>query len=120
MNAWNPAASQLPPRRRQKYGNAITEYRGRKYHSRKEARRAAQLDLLEAAGRVRNIRRQVKYQLKIGEQVICSYIADFCYESYDHGSWTPVVEDVKGVRTREYLLKKRLVKALLDIDIVET
>lgn len=107
-------------RRGNKFGAVRTEFDGVVYHSRREAQRARQLATLLRAERIRELRRQVKYVLKVGEAVICSYVADFVYLSYEHGQWRQVVEDVKGMRTREYLLKKRLMKALHNIDILET
>lgn len=95
---------------------------GETYDSRKEFRRAKELELLEMAGEIRNLRRQVKYILipaQRGPEEIgprggkrpgpllereCSYVADFCYE--ENGE--TVVEDVKGIRTPEYKIKRKL------------
>jgi len=49
-------------------------------------------------------------------QHICDYVADFTY--MDHSGF--VVEDVKGVRTRIYSMKKKLLKAVYNIKIKET
>jgi hypothetical protein len=43
---------------------------------------------------------------------------DFVYYDKRKGDW--VHEDVKGMRTREFIIKSRLMKALFDIDILET
>ena len=95
---------------------------GETYDSRKEFRRAKELELLERAGEISNVRRQVKYTLipaQRGPEEIgprggrrpgpllereCSYIADFVYE--ENGE--TVVEDVKGIRTPEYKIKRKL------------
>lgn len=67
--------------------------------------------LLEKAGAIQNLQRQVKYQLipsqKIAGKVVeraCGYVADFVY---DQGGET-VVEDTKGVKTPEYIIKRKL------------
>ena len=94
-----------------------------KYHSRKvvkdgitfdsakEARRFAELSLLERAGAIAGLQRQVRFELipsqRVGGKVVerpVTYIADFVYRE---GGET-VVEDVKGFRTKEYELKKKL------------
>ena len=49
---------------------------------------------------------------------ICAYIADFRYKREDKdGVWHEIVEDAKGVETPEFKLKKKLMKACLDIEI---
>ena len=97
---------------------------GETYDSRKEFRRAKELELLERAGEIRNLRRQVKYILipaQRGPEEIgprggrrpgpllereCSYVADFTYIDTETGEY--VVEDAKGVRTKEYVIKRKL------------
>lgn len=92
----------------------MSKYRSRKvtvdgetFDSKKEYKRWKELQLLEKAGEIRNLRRQVKYRLlpsqyiyKDGEKPVCverpvSYIADYVYE--DKGGKTHV-EDVKGYK----------------------
>lgn len=81
------------------------------YASKREARRAAELKLMEQAGTIRNLREQVPYLLipsqydgnKCVERSI-KYVADFVYEDGP----TTVVEDSKGLRTRDYILKRKL------------
>lgn len=84
---------------------------GLTFDSQKEARRYAELKLLEREGQIRGLRRQVKYELIPAQRIngktaerACSYIADFVYEENGH----TVVEDVKGFRTKEYLIKRKL------------
>ncbi len=77
------------------------------YSSRKEARRAQELKLEEKAGSICELKEQVKYELipkQDGERA-CNYIADFVY-SRESGRWT--VEDCKGLKTREYIIKRKL------------
>lgn len=95
-----------------KYNSKKTIVDGRKFDSKKEARRYQELLLLEKAGEIKNLSRQVKFVLipsqrdetgKVVERE-CSYKADFTYEE---GIKT-VVEDVKGYRTKEYIIKRKL------------
>ena len=52
------------------------------------------------------------------DQNICKYIADFKYNKVDdYGNLEEVVEDAKGVETPEFKLKKKLMKAVFNIDI---
>lgn len=88
------------------------------YASKREANRAAELELLERAGKICNLRKQVKFVLieKQGEHRAVTYVADFTYREADK----PIVEDVKGFRTPVYRLKKRLMFDKYGIDIRET
>lgn len=95
-----------------KYNSKKTIVDGQKFDSKKEARRYQELLLLEKAGEIKNLSRQVKFVLipsqrdengKVVERE-CSYKADFTYEE---GIKT-VVEDVKGYRTKEYIIKRKL------------
>lgn len=87
------------------------------FASQKEFGRWNQLKILEAAGAVRNLRRQVPYRLTVNDRLVATYIADFVYEDDNRGQ---VVEDAKGFRTEVYKLKRKLMLAVLGIDIVET
>lgn len=95
-----------------KYNSKKTVVDGQKFDSKKEANRYQELLLLEKAGVIKNLSRQVKFVLipsqrdengKVIERE-CSYKADFVYEE---GGKT-VVEDVKGFRTKEYIIKRKL------------
>jgi hypothetical protein len=97
--------------------NAIaveTEY-GR-FDSKLEYQRFLELQLMERAGLISDLRRQIKYPLVLGDTLVCTYIADFVYLK----NGTEVVEDSKGFRTREYLMKKNLMKKIHNIEIFET
>ncbi len=87
--------------KRPKYGNRKVVRDGITFDSAKEARRWSELLLLEKAGAIQNLQRQVKYQLipsqKIGGKVAeraVGYVADFVYEQ----DGEVIVEDVKGYR----------------------
>lgn len=78
------------------------------YASKAEAKRAAELKLLEKAGIIVDLAEQVRFELipkQDGERGIF-YIADFFYADAKTGVET--VEDVKGVRTRDYVIKRKL------------
>lgn len=109
--------------RKNKYNARIYKVGDEVFHSRKELHRYEELLLLEKAGQIHNLRREVKYLLipaqretvwKNGKhrqgKVIereCSYIADFVYE--ENGQ--TIVEDVKGgsaTKTDTYIIKRKL------------
>lgn len=96
-----------------KYNNKKTIIDGQVFDSRKEAKRFQELVLLENVGAIENLSRQVKFVLipsqrdeatgKVIERE-CSYRADFEYTE----DGKTVVEDVKGFRTKEYILKRKM------------
>ena len=91
-----------------KYHAQKVEFDGKRFDSRREARRYAELRLLERAGEITGLRTQVPCELipaQDGERP-CRYVADFVYSDLRTGEI--VVEDVKGVRTREYVIKRKL------------
>lgn len=102
--------------RQSKYGNTRTYYNGRTYDSKAEAKRAGELDILLRAGHIKSWEPQPKFEIVVNEKKICTYRADFKVE-YPDG--TTEIEDVKGVRTPVYKLKKKLVEALYGIEIQE-
>ena len=109
---------------RSKYGNIATVVDGIRFASKREARRWQDLRLLEKAGEIRNLMRQVRYPLTVNGIRITTYIADYVYVPLNRISkeweFNDVVEDVKGVRTPVYKLKRALMFAIHGIKIVET
>lgn len=107
---------------------------GESFDSRREYIRYCELKYLQHAGKISDLRRQVKYTLipaqrepdtigsrggvKKGRTIEreCAYIADFVYT--ENGE--TVVEDVKGVRTTEYIIKRKLMLYVHGIRIRET
>ncbi len=111
--------------------------------SQREAIRWAELLLLQRAGKIRDLDRQVKFELipayfeevytgefykrgaRMGEpkkKRVCIensvvYVADFVYVDNDTGE--KVVEDTKGERTKEYIIKRKLMLYLKGIKIKE-
>lgn len=96
---------------RNKYYSRKVTIDGIEFDSQKEARRFCELRLLERAGRITELQRQVKFELipsqKIDGKVVeraCTYIADFVY--IENGK--KVVEDTKGFKTKDYIIKRKL------------
>lgn len=93
-----------------KYKNKKVEYDGIKFDSIKEKNRYIGLKQMEKLGIIKNLQRQVKYELqpsfKFNGKTIRSinYIADFVYIQ----DGIEIIEDVKGMRTKEYILKKKM------------
>lgn len=94
------------------------------YDSRKEYHRAQQLKLKLKLGLISDLREQVSYLLipsqtndkGIKERPV-RYIADFVY--IDNATGETVVEDTKGVRTSEYIIKRKLMLLVHHITIKE-
>lgn len=121
-----------------KYNNRKIIIDGITFDSKKETLRYKELKTLEGAGVIRNLQRQVKYVLipaqyeesdeiyvkgknkgKHKKKLIereCSYYADFVYERCGK----IVVEDTKGMRTAEYIIKRKLMLYVHNIKIKET
>ena len=108
-----------------KYHNRKVKTRDGLVHaSKREARRWNELLLLERAGQIKDLQRQVKFVLitaqreqgtigkrggiKKGKLIEreCNYIADFVY--IDTKTEKMVVEDTKGCRTKDYIIKRKL------------
>lgn len=103
-----------------KFGNTKVVRDGLKFDSKREATRYEALKLLEGAGRIRNLKLQVKYEMRVNDVLICTYKADFVYDEYQHGKWLQVVEDSKGWPNDRWPMKKKLLKACHGIDVRET
>ncbi len=123
-----------------KYRNRKVKVDGILFDSKKEAQRYQELKLLESVGEICLLKCQDKFvllpeqreecnevykkgkhkgELKKGKLIEreCVYIADFTY--FDVASGEIVVEDVKGVKTREYVLKRKLMLFIHGIRIRE-
>jgi hypothetical protein len=108
-----------------KYRAKKVEIDNIKFDSEKEAKRYLQLKELQNNNKISNLRLQVKFEL-IPKQTDTnnkfkyhqiSYIADFVY--YNNETNEEVIEDVKGYKTPEYKLKKKLFYYRYKKDIVE-
>ena len=106
-----------------KYGNRKTEFDGLLFDSKREAQRWAELKLIEKAGEIKNLRRQVTFELippqkgKLRTERRTVYIADFVYEQ----DGETVVEDAKSkaTKTPEYIIKRKLLLWRYGIQIKE-
>lgn len=123
-----------------KYGSKKTILDGIAFDSKKEANRWAELKILEKAGKIEDLRRQVKFVLipaqyedstevyqrgankgkpKKGKLIEheAAYIADFVYRDKENDR--TVVEDTKGFKTKDYILKRKLLLERYKIRIQE-
>lgn len=104
-------------KRAHKYNAVKTVVDGITFASKAEARRYSELKLLENAGAIKNLCLQPPYPCVVNGKLICKYVADFIY--WDTEKDCQVTEDVKGMPTPVYRLKKKLVEALHGITITE-
>lgn len=130
----------IPQKKENKYHAEKVKIDGEVFASKKEHRRHCELKLLERAGKISNLRTQVKYELipsqweeietdevyvkgtkkgqkknkKCVERGV-SYIADFVY--CEGGK--EIVEDAKGMRPSDYIIKRKLMLYILGIKVVE-
>jgi hypothetical protein len=103
-----------------KYHNKWVEVDGIKFPSIKEAERWKTLRLMERAGEIVGLNRQVKIELVPKSNLFRAvyYVADFVY--FDKRTGKTVYEDSKGMKTKEYLLKRKLLYWRHGIEITET
>lgn len=115
-----------------KYHSKPVVIDGIKFDSQKEAGRYKQLRMWEEEGKISNLERQVPFLL-VPKQMLehprrnlhktglvncereIKYLADFVY--YRDG--VKIVEDVKGLKTPEYIIKRKLMKFFHNIEINE-
>ena len=116
-----------------KYHSKKITIDGNTFDSRKEYRRFCELSLLQRAGTIQDLQRQVEFELipaqrepdtigvrggvKKGKtlELAVKYVADFVYK--ENGK--TIVEDVKGFKTPEYRIKKKLMLFIHGIKIKE-
>ena len=116
-----------------KYGSRKITRDGMTFDSLREYRRFCELRLLEKAGQITDLRRQVKFVLvpaqygpdsigkrggvkrgKLIEREV-SYVADFVYAQ----DGKQIVEDSKGFRTKDYIIKRKLMLWVHGIQVKE-
>lgn len=111
--------SEEQPKKPSKYGNEKTKTDdGIVHDSKKEAKRWTELRMMQQAGLIFDLRRQVPFELipaNCYERAV-RYKADFVYEE----KGKQVVEDTKGKRTDVFIIKRKLMYHLLNIRILET
>ena len=98
-----------------KYKAIKTEVDGIMFASKKEAMRYKELKFLRSQYRISDLILQPKFPVEVCGKKICTYVADFLY----HENGQKIIEDVKGVKTPVYRLKKKLVEAIYNITINE-
>lgn len=101
---------------RSKYRARPTVIHGFRFASQAEARRYQELMFFGRIGQIRNLELQPRFPLHVGGVRVGVYVADFRYEELVYTSccdaeWRDVIEDVKGVRTPTYQLKKKMFEA---------
>lgn len=102
-----------------KYRNQSVVLDGIRFASKREASRFLELSLLAKSGKIRDLNTQVRFKLVCNGQHITTYVADFTYEEWVDEDWRAIVEDVKGVRTDVYKLKRKLMLAVHGVEIRE-
>ena len=99
-----------------KYGAKPKTVDGIRFASTKEANRYQELKLLERAGHIRNLELQPRFDLIVNGVNCGFYKADFRYFE----GQKRITEDCKGVRTPTYVLKRKLVAALYNVEVLES
>lgn len=119
--------------KKNKYSNKKVTIDGETFDSKREANRYCELKIFEKAGEIKNLERQKKFvlippqyeeyldikgkkKMKCIERE-CSYVADFVYQDARTGEL--VVEDTKGFKTKDYIIKRKLMLSVYHIKIVE-
>ena len=118
--------------KKEKYNRVKIEVDGIKFDSKREAKRYQSLQLLLKSGIIKGLRLQVRFRFNLevtGEETEFkfpisgtkrkrSYIADFVYLDCQKKAW--IVEDCKGFKNPEYKYKKKLMKDVFGVDILES
>lgn len=110
-----------------KYKAKKAEVDGIVFDSRKESRRYLELRDMELSGEISNLELQKKFVLIPAQYMVidgkkkcveraCEYRADFYYQKAD-GEW--VAEDVKGFKTKDYIIKRKLMLYTYGLRITE-
>ena len=122
-----------------KYGNKKCQYMGIVFDSKHEMERYRDLYMMQRAGEIKNLRTQVPFTLipeqrELSHEIYkagprkgkkkpgallerkCEYIADFVYIDQNGQC---VVEDAKGMHTKEYLIKRKLMLYMHKIRVIE-
>ena len=103
------------PPRTAKYGNRKTIVGSSVFRSKREAEAFTLLQAREHIGEIQQLRREVEYNLVVNGIHVCDYRADFTY--LENGRL--VVADAKGHKTKDYILKRKLMHAVHGVQILE-
>jgi hypothetical protein len=104
-----------------KHLNQKVRMDGFTFDSMREADRYLVLLMRQKIGEISGLKVHPRFLLRVNGEKICTYIADFQYWECrsDIMASSMVVEDPKGKRTRDYILKKKLMRAVYGIEIEE-
>ena len=119
-----------------KYGNRKVRADGLVFDSEREWQRYTELVLALKSGLITQLQVHPKFELSVNGEKVCDYVADFSYRIYGlkgndlkdgqkltwdgtAGFYLFVVEDSKGVRTKDYIIKRKLMKAVHGIQVRE-
>lgn len=105
----------MRPTRTSKYKSHAIVVDGVRWDSKAEHARWLTLHRLRSAGLISQLRRQVRFPLRVNGELVCTYVADFVYVK----NRETVVEDVKGFPTPVYKIKRKLFRACYGFDIRE-
>ena len=109
---------------KRKYGNRKVTLDGHSFDSKREAGRYGELKLLERTGQITDLELQLRFELIPKQrrddgkpERACEYVADFRYTDVRTGK--QVIEDTKGMRTRDYIVKRKLMLQVHGISVRE-
>lgn len=109
---------------KRKYGNRKVTLDGHTFDSKREACRYGELKFLERAGQITGLELQPRFELIPKQrradgkpERACEYVADFRYTDTRTGQI--VIEDAKGMRTRDYIVKRKLMLQVHGISVRE-
>ncbi|QRF90899.1 hypothetical protein CLH39_11935 [Alcaligenes faecalis] len=109
---------------KRKYGNRKVTLDGHTFDSKREAGRYGELKLLERTGQITDLELQPRFELIPKQrrddgkpERACEYVADFRYTDVRIGK--QVIEDTKGMRTRDYIVKRKLMLQVHGISVRE-
>lgn len=127
--------------KRAKYGNKKCQYMGIVFDSKHEMERYKELLLLQRAGEIEDLKLQERFELIPAQYEMCvkiymsgphkgqtkrgkllerpvEYVADFVY--WDVKKCCLVVEDTKGMKTKEYIIKRKMMLYKYGLRVLET
>ena len=107
----------MPVNVKPKYKNCKAEIDGIVFDSKREAERYRKLKLMQFSGMISGLELQKEFELipkQKGERAV-KYRCDFYYLK----DGNPIVEDVKGMKTKDYIIKRKLMLFIHGIRVIE-
>jgi hypothetical protein len=110
--------------KRNKMGNRKVQIDGIWFPSVRQGKRYLELKTLQAAGEIFKLELEVWFDLDFNGVLVCRYRADFVYQVLETNGGAfaasrKIVEDAKGFRTKEFIIKKKLMRARFGIEVQE-